>query len=130
MLTERNPGARPSTLYELLFNPSLASLLHAPLLSCVQVNTTIAAAASVLSMGVLMKCIYKKFDSAHVSWVEGVVEVEQAFFDLPNPCVLFGGRASPLMGGGVGAIALDGTVLSWYRLPGMLVVVVLLVMVV
>ncbi|CAM9540680.1 unnamed protein product, partial [Laminaria digitata] len=31
------------------------------------VNTTIAAAASVLSMGVLMKCIYKKFDSRHLN---------------------------------------------------------------
>lgn len=83
-----------------------------PLLSCVQVNTTIAAAASVLSMGVLMKCIYKKFDSAHVSWVEGVVEVEQAFFDLRNPCVIFGDRASPLMG--VGLVPLRWTVLYYH----------------
>ena len=40
-----------------------------------------------------MKCIYKKFDSGHVSWVEGVAEMEQAFFDSANPCVIFGGRA-------------------------------------
>lgn len=57
-----------------------------------------------------MKCIYKKFDSAHVSWVKGVIEAEQGCFDLPNLGVVFGGRASPLMGVGSGRIMLYGTI--------------------
>ena len=56
-------------------------------------NTTIAAAASVLSMGVLMKCIHKKFDSGHVS----LPIVEQAWFDL----LVFGDRTLHLIDGGL-----------------------------
>ena len=56
--------------------------------------------------------------------MKGVVEAEQACFDLPNPGVVFGGRASHLIG--VGVVAFCCTV----QLPGMLLLLLLLMLVV